>query len=251
MSVVGRVELSTCSSGEQPYKKRNTNFRNKKRKMATPETICKFNQSGFCKFQSHCRKHHIMEICPNHKCTNMTCVLRHPKLCKYFTNFRRCKFEESCAYLHGPEHNAERDENISELEEKIENIKAKLDQIDSFLLKLDHIETRISSKEEICHKNNEEIEQIKKKLDHKTTELEEVKKILDEKSSQHDELALNFNILMNAVDDLEKSSTQFKHQLNHLGAQIQTFHCNLCGEAFRNEQTLRSHIQRNHGASKT
>ena len=76
-------------------------------------------------------------------------------------------------------------------------------------------------------KNNEEIDEVKNKLNQKTIELEDVKKIRDQKSSQHDELAQNFYILMNAVDDLEKSSTQFKHHLNHLTEQIQTFQCNL------------------------
>ena len=143
------------------------------------------------------------------------------------------------------------DKIISELKQEIENVKTKIDEIDTILSKLDHIETRISSLEEINLKNIEEIREVKIKLNQKTTGLEEVKKIVEQKSSQHDELAQNFYILMNAVDDLEKSSTQFKHHLNHISQQIQTFHCNLCGQAFKNEQTLRNHIQRNHGASKT
>ena len=218
--------------------------------MATHETICKFNQSGFCKYQTNCRKQHIIDICPNTMCSSMSCILRHPKVCKYFTNFRRCKFEESCAYLHGPDNQMD-EKNISELKQEIENVKAKIEEIDTIISKLDHIETRISSVEESNLKNSEEIKEVKNKLDQKTTELEEVKKILEQKSSQHDELAQNFYILMNAVDDLEKSSAQFKHHLNHISQQIQTFHCNLCGQAFKNEQTLKNHIQRNHGASKT
>ena len=191
-----------------------------------------------------------MGICPTTMCSNMSCVLRHPKVCKYFTNFRRCKFEESCAYLHVPDNQID-DKNISELKQEIENVKTKIDEIDTILSKLDHIETRISSVEESNLKNSEEIKEVRIKLDQKTTELEEVKKIIEQKSLQHDELALNFNILMNALDDLEKSSTQFKHHLNHITQQIQTFRCNLCGQAFKNEQTLRNHIQQNHGASKT
>ena len=38
--------------------------------MATLETICKFNQSGFCKFLANCRKQHVMEICPTIQCNN-------------------------------------------------------------------------------------------------------------------------------------------------------------------------------------
>ena len=40
--------------------------------MNSPETICKHNQSGYCKYQVHCRKAHIME--PN-KPADMTKVI--------------------------------------------------------------------------------------------------------------------------------------------------------------------------------
>ena len=218
--------------------------------MATHESICKFNQSGFCKYQNHCRKQHINDSGPTSMCNNMACLLRHPKVCKYFTNFRRCKFGESCAYLHGHDTQTE-DKNISELEHELENVKAKISEIDAILLKLEQIESRISSMEESNLRNREEIDELKKNLNQKTFDIEEVKKILDQKSSKHDELAQNFYILMHSVDDLEKSSAQLKHHLNHLSKQIQTFQCNLCGQAFQNEQTLRNHFQRNHGASKT
>ena len=92
-----------------------------------------------------------------------------------------------------------------------------------------------------------QIEVVQKTLDEKTSQIEAVQKALEEKTSQLDDLALNFNILISSVDDLEKSSAHFNHQLN----QIQMFRCNLCGQAFPNELTLRNHIQRNHGHSKT
>ena len=172
-----------------------------------------------------------MDIWTTPMCTNLYCTFRHPKVCKYFTNVRRCKFEESCAYLHGPEQRVD-EKKISELEQEIENLNAKIAEIDAILLKPAQIESRSSYVEESNFRNNEEIEKVKNKLVLKTSQLEEVKKVLDQKSSQHDELAQNFYILMNAVDDLEKSSAQLKHHLNNLSQQIQTFQCNLCGQAF-------------------
>ena len=68
--------------------------------MATPEIICKFNQSGFCKFQSHCRKEHSMEICTYMQCSMVTCIYRHPWVCRHFINCGRCKFADSCSNLH-------------------------------------------------------------------------------------------------------------------------------------------------------
>ena len=65
--------------------------------------------------------------------------------------------------------------------------------------------------EESDFRNCEEIVEVKKNLNKKTSELEEVKKILDQKSSKHDELAQNSYVLMNS----EKSSVQLKHHLNN------------------------------------
>ena len=95
--------------------------------MATPESICKFNQSGFCKFQSHCRKQHIMEICSNTQCSMVTCIYRHPRVCRYFSNFGRCKFSDSCSYLH------EIDDKISELRseqgKEIEKLRQEVEEL--------------------------------------------------------------------------------------------------------------------------
>ena len=41
-----------------------------------------------------------MEICKSTQCNMLNCVFRHPTVCRYFSNFGRCKFSESCAYLH-------------------------------------------------------------------------------------------------------------------------------------------------------
>ena len=68
--------------------------------MATSETICKFNQSGYYKYKSHYRKHHVTKICPNIQCTKTSCLYRHPRVCRYFSNSGKCKFSDSCAYLH-------------------------------------------------------------------------------------------------------------------------------------------------------
>ena len=95
--------------------------------MATSDTVCKFNQSGFCKFQSHCRKQHFMEICTNTQCSTVTCIYRHPRVCRYFDNFGRCKFADSCAYLH------KRNGNLCEIrknqEKEIEELRKEVEEL--------------------------------------------------------------------------------------------------------------------------
>ena len=68
--------------------------------VATSETICRFNKTGFCKYAARCRKQHVMDICQNLSCYLATCVKRHPRVCKFFLSYGRCKFDNSCAYLH-------------------------------------------------------------------------------------------------------------------------------------------------------
>ena len=218
--------------------------------MASHETICKFNQSGFCKYQNHCRKQHIMDICPTSMCNNMSCLFRHPKVCKFFNNFKRCKFGELCAYLHGPEIQTE-DRKISELEENLAQVKAEIRKVEATLLQLENIENRMRSVEDSNRRNNERIEEVNQTLDQKISQFEDMKRTFSEKTVQLEDLALNFNILMHSVDDLEKSSNHLKHHLNHISEQIKKFQCHLCGQTYPKEQTLRSHIQRNHGTPKT
>ena len=66
--------------------------------------ICKFNQTGFCKFKQHCEKRHVDEICGNQsECEHGTCEKRHPKICRYFSKDRKCRHGEKCSYLHAQE----------------------------------------------------------------------------------------------------------------------------------------------------
>ena len=106
--------------------------------MATSETVCKFNQSGFCKFQSHCRKQHVMKICTNTQCSMVTCIYRHPRVCRYFDNFGRCKFADSCAYLHKRNGNLcdirkNQDKEIEELRKEVEELSKQVHDLRNIL----------------------------------------------------------------------------------------------------------------------
>ena len=65
------------------------------------EEICKYNQTGFCKFQGSCKKVHNIELCTNiSKCQDINCTKRHPKICRNFQVKGNCRFKEGCAYTH-------------------------------------------------------------------------------------------------------------------------------------------------------
>ena len=104
--------------------------------MATTESVCKFHQSGYCKFTTHCKKLHSNSICSNKQCDDKSCILRHPRICKYFFNFGRCKFGSSCAFLHKNGHESEIDE-LKKVIEKLEMEIKKVSNIEVRLLEME------------------------------------------------------------------------------------------------------------------
>ena len=79
--------------------KKNLSFRNNILKM-TQETVCLFNKFGHCKFSTRCRQFHLNEICENELCESQNCLKRHPRVCRFYNQYQRCKFGEFCSYLH-------------------------------------------------------------------------------------------------------------------------------------------------------
>ena len=68
------------------------------------DNICQFNNVGYCKFGTLCQKKHsnkIFELLD--ECREKSCEKRHPKLCRYYSERRRCRFRENCAYTHKDE----------------------------------------------------------------------------------------------------------------------------------------------------
>ena len=64
------------------------------------ENLCLHNKFGFCKHGNYCWKRHVEEKCENLECEGSHCERRHPQECIYFKNYKRCKFDEYCAYSH-------------------------------------------------------------------------------------------------------------------------------------------------------
>ena len=120
--------------------------------MAAP-TICLFNKFGYCKFRERCRKHHINEICIQNTCEILSCSQRHPKICKFFRKYRRCKFSP-CAFKHEielPGNDHEKiDKEVKELSEKVlaleNDIQNKNKKIEDLTEKIAVIENKLSEK---------------------------------------------------------------------------------------------------------
>ena len=93
--------------------------------------LCLYNQRGFCKFREQCNMKHENEICENrNECTNQSCRKRHPRECRYFVQFGRCKLGEVCAYSHAGE---SKNHKVEKLEQEVKEMKEenmKVDQLE-------------------------------------------------------------------------------------------------------------------------
>ena len=67
---------------------------------ASSDEICLHYKFGYCKHKTLCHKIHLEEICESEECNQSQCNKRHPPLCKFFCVSSRCKFRDSCAYIH-------------------------------------------------------------------------------------------------------------------------------------------------------
>ena len=96
--------------------------------MIQEQEVCGFFKFGYCKFKDTCRKKHHSELCENTSCEIRKCLLRHPKICRYYRDFGRCKFAESCAFKH-IENETASSKRFEILEKKVEEDKKIIDQL--------------------------------------------------------------------------------------------------------------------------
>jgi hypothetical protein len=114
------------------------------------QNVCHYNKFGYCKHKEACRKQHIFELCENPSCDLKTCILRHPRNCKWHRELGRCKFDP-CPFKHeGNSFENYRKEN--------EEIKPKLAEVDRSLKALEEKEIQTNATIEKLKMINEQSE---------------------------------------------------------------------------------------------
>ena len=68
--------------------------------MAATKRFCEFNKYGYCKFGDRCPMTHNKFICDKAECPVIEFDFCHPRPCKYFKMYKRCKFSTYCKYNH-------------------------------------------------------------------------------------------------------------------------------------------------------
>ena len=122
--------------------------------MAATVEICDFNQFGYCKFGDRCTKQHICEVCDKSECSVINCDFRHPRLCKYYKIYKRCKFTSYCKYKH-EENNSETkymETKNKDLRKKSETLESTLAEVkislETSLMKIETFENKLQCQAE-------------------------------------------------------------------------------------------------------
>ena len=121
--------------------------------------VCRYFKFGYCKFAERCRFHHVKEECTNRSCDISVCTLRHPRICKFFRDYNRCKFGEWCFFKHMENNSMENVINKEEIMEKLDNLKQLIDEKDALIKdlaeKIRVLEENTYGKEDTINENEE------------------------------------------------------------------------------------------------
>ena len=173
------------------------------------EKICLYNKFGHCKFRETCRLQHINEICEIPSCETETCLKRHPRSCRFFTDFKRCKFGTYCSFSHKiPDTSLEVQENGNVLREMI---------------------SRLNTLETVVKQNENEVKNVNEKLktvEEKNLKLEKEMKTVLESVKAVSEIVVKeatealIDVISKQQDEIEKRSEIKLDSLNNQLAMI-------------------------------
>ena len=201
------------------------------------EHVCKFYQFGHCKFMDLCRKKHVAQLCENETCEVIGCSLRHPRPCRFYQLYGRCKFEP-CSYQHieSKEMNFikqlqlklevttnEVKDLYTNLEAQKETMKSVVTQVSEFRTDLVSLSNQISSSPSNPQLNILQVENRIKEVE-----------------------STNY-ILLHSIDDLEKGVKVLKMKMSKLTS---CYECEECDKVFPSDTTLKNHLWRDHGQRK-
>ena len=196
-------------------------------------SVCHFNKFGFCKFGKQCFRYHETKVCENVDCEVLKCSLRHPRRCKFYSEYYYCKFGSYCKFSH----ERVEDKAIKLIKKELEEVKKHLDMKEMEIKKIDDEIRRAEMRKE------EDIRIIVEK------ELREVKK-------ENDMIKEDIGVLRNEIKALKCKIDDNKHVMDdshnenieeecvtadsekdkHL-----TLNCDKCEFVAKNEGGLKTH----------
>ena len=234
------------------------------------ENVCLFFKYGFCKYRETCRQVHYKEICDVVHCESLNCAKWHPKDCRYFSKFKRCKFGSFCLFSH--EHtdvlNQTKDKDLevktNTLENHIEKLEAELkvvkDNLRDVEKKFQCLEIEFASSIETFKILFEKT--LKSATDEVTNMILQKQNKMEEKLNEtFNYFNQNLSVILSKLNPshenpssqrpTQSDSDQPRPVLNTFSQPTvvspqASFQCNTCGKTFGSSRALENHTRKDH-----
>ena len=149
-------------------------------KMTDKDTLCKFQNTGYCKYQDKCKYKHVTEKCGGN-CDRKSCQKRHQRQCKFSI---KCKRQNSCQYLHQTS-----SEDIS-LKAEIQKLTATINEVvaenKTMKAKLAHLEKELKKSLEDSQRKDNSIKEVKEENKSIKTKIANFEKDIEKKFKEKD-----------------------------------------------------------------
>ena len=211
--------------------------------------VCQHNKFGFCKYQEKCMHTHIDDLCDEFDCDATVCDRRHPKECRYFRIYKRCKFDP-CKFSHIDKVS----ESLDQIQKLKDNIYVKIAEIDDKIHKLNNQMKTIENKQkEVYPTENDFLEKIENKFAIFENNLEILKKAVFEKDSYiitlEDKLSKIVEENKEQEKKIEKLGQQVKVMSDSSLSAKSVFKCRNCDFETNSEKGLKQHTSKKHTKS--
>ena len=190
------------------------------------QAVCFKNKFGYCRYADSCRYKHVTMVCEDGQCEIQNCDKRHPKICKYFRDYRRCKFTVGCKYKH--ENNQEK---INNLEKQMDKQKEKLEEKNAYILQL---ELRLG---EIEKKFKEE--QIR--TDKRIRDLENANK--SKNNEKNEDTSFKCKDCEFYTTSKRGLRVHIKKKHTNLKSDVFPIECDFCDDKLESEKEMKAHLK--------
>ena len=167
---------------------------------------------------------------------------RHPRVCRFWREFGRCKFSEYCSYRHKfsavQEPNAAFESDLHDIKAKLENLENQLREKDNEISELNTRIENLSTNQAAANiAVTQEIIKATNEIIYKSTQEALAPIIANQNISKQ-----NTN---DKLDSIERLLAPFLEAVSKTPT-TNLYSCNICGQKFEVERTLRNHVRSCH-----
>ena len=208
------------------------------------DILCRYQNSGYCKYKDNCTFKHVTEECNENKCSRKTCKKRHLKWCRYGVE---CRILLTCEFKHKTNsEEAGLKSQIKELEETIKNLVV---ENKTYMAKLAALEIEIETyQKEVVNENEEKktlIKTLRQNLRKEEKNNEKYRKDIEEKEN---EIIKRDKVIKAMKEETEAEKKKTTEEVKSL---VKTLKCDMCHFGGMNENDLRKHKTIHHKVKDT